>query len=155
MEKEKEKKLEQNRAYQKAKKAGGRLANTPKSLLDLASKVQAKLDRQTGGKLNELLDSIAALTRLMRAYAKGEYRDISLQSVTLVITSMVYFLMPIDAIADFIPLLGFADDAALIAWTLKTVSEDIQRFLQWEASVESSERDMALLESEVKEHPEG
>jgi len=45
---------------------------------------------------------------------------------------MIYFVMPIDAMPDFILGLGLADDATLLAWTSAKVKEELDRFLQWE-----------------------
>ncbi len=36
--------------------------------------------------------------------------------------ALAYFIMPADAMPDFMPLLGFTDDAAVIAATLKLVA---------------------------------
>ncbi len=39
--------------------------------------------------------------------------------------ALVYFLAPIDGIPDFLPLIGFTDDAGVIAATLMTVASNI------------------------------
>lgn len=36
-----------------------------------------------------------------------------------------YFIMPVDAISDFLPLIGFTDDAAVLALALAAVSNAI------------------------------
>ncbi len=41
------------------------------------------------------------------------------------LAALAYFVLPTDAIADFLPLLGFADDAAVIATAIATVSGSI------------------------------
>ncbi len=38
------------------------------------------------------------------------------------LAALAYFVLPTDAIADFLPLLGFADDAAVIATAIASVS---------------------------------
>ncbi len=40
--------------------------------------------------------------------------------------AIAYFVMPVDAIADFLPVLGFADDAALLAAALSQVAGAIK-----------------------------
>ena len=41
----------------------------------------------------------------------------------ILIGAIAYFVMPLDAVADFLPVLGFADDAALIATAIAQVRE--------------------------------
>lgn len=36
--------------------------------------------------------------------------------------AIAYFVLPLDAVADFLPLLGFADDAAIIATAISQVA---------------------------------
>ncbi len=39
----------------------------------------------------------------------------------LIVGAIAYFIMPVDAIPDILPLIGFTDDAAVIAATIATV----------------------------------
>lgn len=56
--------------------------------------------------------------------------------VIILAVAVVYFVMPIDAVPDFIPGLGLLDDAALLGWALKTFQSDIDVFLAWEREQE-------------------
>lgn len=55
------------------------------------------------------------------------------------IGAIMYFVMPVDAIPDWIAVLGFTDDAAVITFTLKQVKGDIEKFLEWKKNQENSE----------------
>ncbi|MCQ2282885.1 MAG: DUF1232 domain-containing protein [Bacteroidales bacterium] len=46
-------------------------------------------------------------------------------SKAIIVGALGYFILPLDVIPDFIPALGFTDDAAAIAIALKTVSDNI------------------------------
>jgi uncharacterized membrane protein YkvA (DUF1232 family) len=39
--------------------------------------------------------------------------------------AIAYFILPLDAVADFLPILGFADDAALVAAAIAQVAGSI------------------------------
>jgi len=39
-----------------------------------------------------------------------------------ILAALAYFILPVDALPDFMPVLGFTDDAAVLAATLKLVS---------------------------------
>ena len=49
-----------------------------------------------------------------------------------IVAWLIYFVMPVDAIPDFILALGLVDDAALLGWVLSSVRTDLERFVEWE-----------------------
>ena len=75
-----------------------------------------------------------ALIRLVRAYIKGEYRDVPWETIVWAIAAIIYFITPIDLIPDFIPGIGFLDDAAVIALAIASVRKDVDNFREWERS---------------------
>jgi uncharacterized membrane protein YkvA (DUF1232 family) len=82
--------------------------------------------------LASIFADLQLIFRLVRAWAKGEYPDISKRSLVILIGALVYFLMPFDAIPDFIPGIGYLDDAAVIAMALTAVKAEIEKFRAWE-----------------------
>jgi uncharacterized membrane protein YkvA (DUF1232 family) len=44
----------------------------------------------------------------------------------VLLAALAYFVIPMDAIPDFLPVIGFADDAAVLAFALRLVSKHIQ-----------------------------
>ena len=75
-----------------------------------------------------------AMIRLIRAYYRGEYRDISRQHFVIVIAAVLYFLTPADVISDWIPITGFVDDALVVSVALGVVRDDLDAFMGWETS---------------------
>jgi len=73
-----------------------------------------------------------ALFRLVRAWATGRYKSVPLKTVILAIASIIYFVNPFDVIPDFLPGIGYLDDAGVIAWTLKSIYDDLLKFKLWE-----------------------
>lgn len=119
-------------AYKKARSLVTSTLQSPERLFDLVANAQSKAGQDRGGKLAGVIDSISASFRLIKAYAAGEYRQISLESLALIVASIIYFVMPFDAVPDFIVGLGLLDDAALLAWTFRSVADDIEAFIGWE-----------------------
>jgi uncharacterized membrane protein YkvA (DUF1232 family) len=72
------------------------------------------------------------LVRLVRAWARGDYRDVSKGTIALILGGLVYFLTPIDAIIDQLPFAGYLDDAAILAWVISEVRAEIEAFKTWE-----------------------
>ena len=128
-----------SRAYQKAKRLVSATIDSPAKLLNLANSAQKKASRHASRKLADVLEPIKTSYRLIRAYASGDYRGISLENFGLIIAAIIYFVMPADALPDFIAVLGFTDDAAILAWTFERVSHDLNKFLDWEASIKNDQ----------------
>jgi uncharacterized membrane protein YkvA (DUF1232 family) len=62
---------------------------------------------------------------LLAAYYCAFDRNTPHQVRIILLGALAYFVMPIDVVPDVLPLFGFADDAAMLAAALKTVSDAI------------------------------
>ena len=82
----------------------------------------------------DFAEKVKALVRMLRCYAAREYRDIPWQSILLITAALIYFVSPFDAIADFIPLIGFSDDIAVISLVFSAISHDVEKFIAWESA---------------------
>ena len=58
--------------------------------------------------------------------------DRSRQTLALSALTAGYLLTPIDLIPDFIPVLGYLDDVAVVGFLMKRISGDLDRFREWE-----------------------
>lgn len=103
-----------------------------KGLLDRAlSKAKTKeLDK---GSLAGLWPYLTALFRLFPAYIRRDYTDIPWGSIVLVTIALIYFVSPVDFLPDIIPVGGFVDDAAVVAFVINQIKSDLDKFLDWEA----------------------
>lgn len=74
---------------------------------------------------------LAALPRMVRASAKGEY-DGGMR-VALMAAATAYVLSPVDVVPElFMVVFGLADDALMIAWLAGSVLSETERFIEWE-----------------------
>jgi uncharacterized membrane protein YkvA (DUF1232 family) len=74
---------------------------------------------------------VAALPRMIKATAKGEY-DGGLR-VAMMAAATAYVVSPIDVIPEaFFLIFGLADDAVMITWLAGSVLAETERFLEWE-----------------------
>ena len=86
--------------------------------------------------LPDFFEKIKIMLRMLRAYINGDYRQIPWKSLMMIIGSLIYFMMPLDLIPDFIPVTGFADDIAIIFLVFSSINEDIASFLEFERSAD-------------------
>ncbi len=76
--------------------------------------------------------SMQVLFRLIGAAVSGKYHGIPTSTLLGGTAVLLYFLSPIDAIPDFIPVIGLLDDAALLAWFMTSIKDEMDRFGAWE-----------------------
>lgn len=63
---------------------------------------------------------------LLAAYYCAFDRDTPIQVKAALIGAIAYFVLPFDAVGDMLPLVGFADDAAVLATALRMVATHLR-----------------------------
>jgi uncharacterized membrane protein YkvA (DUF1232 family) len=126
---------EGHKRYESAAKDYLEQPEKTKELIERASKKAA--DKK--GKLHEVWDHLHLLFDLITAWRKGEYRKIPKGSILMIIATIIYFVSPIDLVPDFLVGLGILDDAAVIGFTLKQISSDLDKFKLWKEDGEQKE----------------
>jgi uncharacterized membrane protein YkvA (DUF1232 family) len=84
-------------------------------------------------KVQTALGPIMIFKRMIQAHRSGKFK-VSPKSLGLIVLGLVYFITPIDIIPDFMPLLGFTDDLAVILAVFNSVKHEVDEFLNWEKS---------------------
>lgn len=92
--------------------------------------VARKSGRQ-GRRLADLKEDLRLLQNLCLAWWHGEYRAISSQALLAVVAALVYFVTPLDTLPDWLLGVGLIDDLAVLAWVLRTWSDELAAFRAW------------------------
>ncbi len=106
----------------------------PEDVGDAANRGQQKVNDFQGtppSVLAKLWNNIKDMIVLIRDFAKGDYRDIPWVSIAAITAAVLYFVNPFDLIPDFIPVLGYVDDATIIALVLKFIGGDLNKYRYW------------------------
>ena len=125
-----------NRFFQAALQKASHILGKPGRLVLLLAALVRKL-KQTDfnkGETAIIKEKFFTMGRLLRAYAQGEYREIPWKSLLLIVAAILYFINPIDVIPDLLPLVGLTDDIGVLFLVYKSISGDIDKFLEWEKS---------------------
>lgn len=83
------------------------------------------------GKLQRYLDDAVILFSLLKDYANGNYREVPFNVIAAIGGALLYVLSPIDLIPDFIPIIGYLDDAAVVAFCLNLIEKDLISYKIW------------------------
>ncbi len=81
--------------------------------------------------VGEKLAYIPVMASLIKSYIRKEYTDIPVGSIIAIISALVYFVSLLDIIPDGIPILGYIDDAAVIAVCWLMVGSDVKEYITW------------------------
>lgn len=77
---------------------------------------------------------LQAMLRLIRAYFRGEYRNVSQDALVYIIAAVSYLVDPFDLIPDEVPFLGFLDDATVVSFAVARTRRALDDFMIWETT---------------------
>lgn len=103
--------------------------NDPRKLNRLLQRCEKKLERLP--KIGKKLSSIPVFIELIIDYKHKEYTDIPVGTIIALLAAIICFVVPFDAIPDFVPIIGYVDDAAVVALCYTMFSSDIEEYKEW------------------------
>lgn len=109
-----------------------------KKATENAKKIEEKV--KNSSKLKKFIGDFNLLLSLVKDYWKGNYRTIPYKAIAVIVFTLLYVLNIADVIPDFIPGIGLLDDASVIAFCLKIVSNEVQKYKAWKVESENSDR---------------
>ena len=93
---------------------------------DRMARDEATVRRGFWRKLRRFAARLPFAEDLLAAYYCAFDRDTPLQVKAALLGALAYFVLPFDVIPDMLPLLGFADDAAVLATALRLVASHLK-----------------------------
>ena len=93
---------------------------------DRATQDEATVRRDFWGKARRVAAKLPFAEDLLAAYYCAFDRDTPMQVKAALLGALAYFVLPVDAIPDVMPMLGFADDAAVLATALRLVASHLR-----------------------------
>ncbi len=103
-------------------------------ILEREKEIREKFEGNSA--LGKLLNDFKLLISLIKDYIKGEYKEIPWFSIAAIIVALIYVLSPVDFIPDFIPILGYTDDAFMISLVIMMIREDLEKYKEWKIKKE-------------------
>ena len=114
---------------------------------EYADKVGAEDVKETLGKEDEIkklfknvkvlakyFNDLCEILELLRDRVKGTYTETPWRTIAALTGALIYVLSPIDIIFDFIPGIGFLDDAVVIGLAIKLAQPDLEKYRAWKAN---------------------
>ncbi len=116
-------------------------------LVEFADKVGEEDVKATLGKEDEIkklfrnvkvlakyFNDLCEIFDLLRDRVTGVYKETPWTTIAALTGAIIYVLSPIDIILDFIPGIGFLDDAIVIGLAVRLAQPDLEKYRAWKAS---------------------
>jgi uncharacterized membrane protein YkvA (DUF1232 family) len=110
---------------------------TERDINRLKRTVPEKLKKLDMSDLNESLEWVKSLVgqagTLFEMIRDKEFR-LNGKSKTLIAAGLIYLVLPVDMVPDFIPGLGYLDDALILSTLWKIVQSEVERYQLFRSS---------------------
>lgn len=120
--------------FKRSARGAAHYARNSSSLFTLIGDVLNKSGGLSGASFTAFREQLGIVTRLLKAYASKEYRQVPWKTLIRIIAVLIYFVSPLDFLPDFLPIIGLTDDIALTLWLFSSIKDDLAAFQQWEAT---------------------
>jgi curved DNA-binding protein CbpA len=80
--------------------------------------------------LKKVLENVRELYALFKDSVKGNYK-LHPANVAMIGGGLLYFLLPVDLIPDFIPIVGYLDDLAVLTTIMNSLKGEINAYRSW------------------------
>jgi uncharacterized membrane protein YkvA (DUF1232 family) len=98
-----------------------------------AEDIEKKFAKQKA--LKSLLDQGQLMLSMVKDYATGRYREVPYWVIGAVSLALLYVVNPMDVLPDVILGLGYLDDATVIAFCLRLIEKDLDKYRTWKGKV--------------------
>lgn len=105
--------------------------NNPSRLDALLVQLEEKL-RQIPA-IGETVSELPVMVALVKSWIKKEYQ-VSVKVLATMVGAFIYLVKKKDLIPDSIPVIGIADDIAVLGLALKFVEPDLKAYKEWKAA---------------------
>jgi len=109
-------------------------AINPEGLKDVFDRAATKASAVSRKPFKENWAYLQTMLRLVRAYYRGEYRQVSNDALVWIVAALNYLVDPFDLIPDNTPFLGLVDDANVVELVMDKTRRTLDDFMTWETA---------------------
>ena len=108
------------------------LVSSKERLKNLATQAVRKLSGTASMRIDRVRDELILCIALVRSWIHGEYDGVSRQTIVAVTAALLYFVVPLDVIPDFLIGVGFIDDASVVGYVMTMLAAEMDTFRRWQ-----------------------
>jgi uncharacterized membrane protein YkvA (DUF1232 family) len=125
---------EESHGFHQARKQAEHYARDQKKTGDLLRDVFNKANRNRA-QLQGIWNDLMSVCRMLKAWSRGDYKRVPWRTLVLSLATVIYFLNPFDLSPDFVPGIGYLDDAVVLGFVFGSIKKEVDKFLRWENEI--------------------
>ena len=114
-----------------------RIMNDPAAVDNILIQLEEKLKEVPA--IGNTLSDLPLMIAMVKGYITQKYTKVSPKVIALLLGSFIYLVKKDDLISDKIPVLGIADDLAVLGLALKLSETELKEFSDWRKASSASE----------------
>jgi uncharacterized membrane protein YkvA (DUF1232 family) len=87
--------------------------------------------KQNKGVIGESVRQLELTFEMFRDWLTGAYTHVPKRSLVTIAIALLYFVSVVDFIPDLLLGIGLADDAAVLAYAMKHIQTDLEKYKAW------------------------
>jgi uncharacterized membrane protein YkvA (DUF1232 family) len=87
---------------------------------------------KNAGPLRKFLEEFRLFVSLLGDWSRRRYPRAPFWTIAAIVVALLYVLNPLDLVPDFIPFVGYVDDATVFVACLAMVRKDVARYRKWQ-----------------------
>ncbi|WP_008824453.1 YkvA family protein [Haloplasma contractile] len=138
------------KVFNKKRNKAGKLVRQKDQLKDYLTQTVKKADKNKSS-LEKVWKDLQLFILLVKDWLTGSYKDISVGAIIAIVSSLIYFVSPLDVIPDFLFGTGFIDDGFLIGYVINQLTKEIDRYDEWRQIGTSEDAEPVTIDVELEE----
>lgn len=124
------------------------LINNPSKLDDVLLKLEKKLKEVPA--IGNTLADLPLMISMVKAWITKEYTEVSPKVIICMVGAFLYIISKKDLIPDNIPVVGYADDLAVLGLALNLSEPELKAFSNWRSAHGKGIKEKALVKNEIE-----
>ena len=108
------------------------IIQTPSKVDEILVQLEEKL--KTVPAIGNTLADLPLMVAMVKAWIKKDYTEVSPKVIACLVGAILYLIRKKDLISDSIPIVGIADDLAVMGLALKLSEPELKAFAEWRAA---------------------
>ena len=86
------------------------------------------MNKMNDKNLKNFIEDVKIFFSMLKDFFTKKYTEVPVGTIMAIAGSLLYVLSPIDIIPDFIPVVGYLDDAGIVALCMNFVKTDLEKY---------------------------